>query len=706
MQTKNTNKDLSYSMVFDRKQCKYPKYRHLSIKNTIFRPRESWVDDSLVHNCQKCDVEFSFFRRKHHCRNCGRIFCGDCSNHFIKLDHALNVNTESQIFSAFYSDKERVCRPCYISIIDYQQAQKLFHIINLAGMDLKDIKRLGCVNRVWNKVCFLYCDMFRKIQYRMPLHEHVNDSVVLENNKHLLYGHSKFMVQYLCNPAIDKQLKEKFIKFIPVHSKKRASKANCWNMMCTRDCQPALSGQDAFICLQHCDLSVSIVNYLLSVLKDCKIYELLCYIPMIIETYYRESDEVGKKIVTFLIQKANSSLLVSNEIFWKCILTCSMFKIQSQNRQKALALRQRLLNVIPRDFHSTLKSAYSFVNELRKLSKTITSKTTIEEIDHEIDVLFQTQNVINHPMQPNKQILCFLRENLHVKRSLCNPIFIPTECYNPVTGMTTQEAFLLKKDDLRQDKVILQCITLVDHILLSHNMHLNITDYKVLPITAGIGIIDIIPGARTIHDIIHEDKFSIQNYILEKNENASINEIREHYMKSCVSYCIIGYILGIGDRHLENIMISRSGTIFHIDFGYVLGKEPKLFSPEIRITPEMIDAMGGTNGRYYSEFKILCQRAYTCIRRHAPLFYTILRQLVTMTEMTEEYIYNQVMSRFMVGEQHDTAELHFITKVVKSSTNSFKNTFVDYTHETSITAKALWTLSSMSNSMIGMLKKK
>ena len=42
-----------------------------------------WVDDSKCKACYECETAFSVFVRRHHCRICGRIFCGTCTNNFI-----------------------------------------------------------------------------------------------------------------------------------------------------------------------------------------------------------------------------------------------------------------------------------------------------------------------------------------------------------------------------------------------------------------------------------------------------------------------------------------------------------------------------------------------------------------------------------------------------------------------------------------------
>ena len=176
-------------------------------------------------------------------------------------------------------------------------------------------------------------------------------------------------------------------------------------------------------------------------------------------------------------------------------------------------------------------------------------------------------------------------------------------------------------------------------------------------------------------------KSSIQNFIIEHNKNKTIQEIRGRFIKSTAAYSIIGYILGIGDRHLDNIMISKTGALFHIDYGYILGKDPKYSSQNIRITPDILDAMGGENSEDYKEFQLLCTRIYNCLRIHVGLFMNMLLILTELDcDITRDDIEKEIIKRFEPGQNTVEAKLHIANRI-NNSRETYEYKIIDFMHK-------------------------
>ncbi|XP_054450233.1 myotubularin-related protein 3 isoform X2 [Pteronotus mesoamericanus] len=63
-----------------------------------------WLPDHLAAHCYACDSAFWLASRKHHCRNCGNVFCSSCCNQKVPVP-------SQQLF-----EPSRVCKSCYSSL--------------------------------------------------------------------------------------------------------------------------------------------------------------------------------------------------------------------------------------------------------------------------------------------------------------------------------------------------------------------------------------------------------------------------------------------------------------------------------------------------------------------------------------------------------------------------------------------------------------
>ena len=148
-------------------------------------------------------------------------------------------------------------------------------------------------------------------------------------------------------------------------------------------------------------------------------------------------------------------------------------------------------------------------------------------------------------------------------------------------------------DDLRQDQLIIMMIQLMDGLLKHAALDMCLTPYSVIAMSPSSGLVEFIDGAMPISMVLGQYNNSILNFFQEvapeKGAKYDVKpSVLSTYVRSCAGYCVLTYLLGVGDRHLDNILLRSTGHFFHIDFGFVFGRDPKPLPPAFRLTREVV----------------------------------------------------------------------------------------------------------------------
>ncbi|OHS96520.1 PIKK family atypical protein kinase [Tritrichomonas foetus] len=272
--------------------------------------------------------------------------------------------------------------------------------------------------------------------------------------------------------------------------------------------------------------------------------------------------------------------------------------------------------------------------------------------------------------------------------------------------------YLLKgNEDLRLDQRIMQFFELVNTILRkdikTKEIGAIISRYPVIPITPYSGFISWVINSDTMYQMVmdyrkakgetlypdfeqlHEysvvdfqllnslQRLESYQYVCEKykahelfntfwikSPNAAIWQYRrEKYTISSAVMSMIGYIIGLGDRHPGNIMIQRdSGNVTHIDFGdsFEAATLRSSFPEKVpfRLTRMITNAFCGcTNDGY---FKMICEAVMTVLRYNGTTLSTQLS--IFMCEIFDNYCgrdkyYMKRINAKLHGQKWENGEL-------------------------------------------------
>jgi len=353
---------------------------------------------------------------------------------------------------------------------------------------------------------------------------------------------------------------------------------------------------------------------------------------------------------------------------------------EGQARRKILLRQGEFITVLARMSEDARSSRDDRQRKIERLKKALAdSKNDMIKIDPPLPL----------PIDPDVLISGCFPDDSSIFKSSLSPLMVN---FKNVKGEKYPLIFKTG-DNLRQDQLVVQIISLMDRLLQKENLNLQLSPYRILATGAIAGLVQFVPSVP-LSSILSSTKYkgSILEY-LRKNSPApplstsssapstlpSILGVRreamETYVRSCAGYCVITYLLGVGDRHMDNLLLAPDGHFFHADFGYILGRDPKPLAPSMKLSHEMIDGMGGVNVDRNPEsqfliFKQYCFTAFTTLRRSSNLILNLfaLMQDANIPDIRfwGDQAVKKVEERFCLGVGEDEAIAFFDTLINRS----------------------------------------
>ena len=685
------NSILSYSMLNDNNvnvNVNDKKIVKLDDRN-IYK----WTEDSSVVNCYNCESSFNIYNRRHHCRLCGRIFCYRCSDIFVIIPEELKISAMMPSSTINSKEKERICGKCFIRIDEFNKLRSLIIVFDNINLTIKDLLVIRSVCKQWSKVSNYFLSKIREIQYYVSNHKYtMSDKKILWNNREYFMGHSQVMINLIKsidyeNYSTTKEKMEEIVKLI--HNFDGRKKVNCLNLMCSRQCKTKITIEDCLSLLNNNIKSKSIREYFIKYLSDSNIIEFTCYLPYFVKQISFETVEdsiIGNYLVEYSKKISNplngsvdgNNIIFVNEFYWLLTLNTNN-KVNSQIYKYFI---DKLCEEVNKSVIKLIKSG----NNLIQLLKNIPINLNETDIRAHIKKNLEKINELSIPINPIINNISINVSEIKIKNSATMPIIFPMKYKKNNSDIAYNYTILYKKENVIKDKIIMNLIKLCDIILRKEEkMDMNIITYNICPINYNEGIIEFVDNATTLYDIKNKN-ISLLNFIIENNRHETIDVIKKKFLKSAAFYCVITFLIGVGDRHLENIMISATGRLFHIDYSYILGKDAKNITPNMRINSDMIDVLGGENSEYYIEFKNTCNIIYNTLRRHINLFINMLSVIALDSENTGENITinsitDELLKRFSYGENNQDATIQLYNNI-NNSKKDLTYILIDYLHYT------------------------
>ncbi|XP_062861386.1 phosphatidylinositol 4-phosphate 3-kinase C2 domain-containing subunit alpha [Trichomycterus rosablanca] len=429
-------------------------------------------------------------------------------------------------------------------------------------------------------------------------------------------------------------------------------------------------------------------------IDSCSDDELTDYLPQLVQALKFES-HLNNALIKFLLTRAQRNVNVAHHLYW--LLRDAVQEPEFAQRYSYVL--GALLCLCGAGMRAELEKQSCLVQLLGALAENVrqscssSRQMVLQEGLERVQSFFQMGDC-RLPLSPS-----LVAKELNIKAcSFFNSNAVPLKLALVNSDPLGEEINVMYKvgEDLRQDMLALQMIRIMDRIWLQEGLDLRIVNFKCISTGKDKGMVELVPASETLRKI--QVEYGVTGSFKDKplaewlrKYNPAEDEYEkasENFIYSCAGCCVATYLLGICDRHNDNIMLRSTGHMFHIDFGKFLGHAQMIGSFKRDRTPFVLtsDMAYVINGgeRPTSRFQLfvdLCSQAYNLIRKHSSLFLNLL-SLMTHSGLPEltgfqdlKYVYDALQPQCT-----DVEATIFFTRLIESSLGSVATKFNFFIH--------------------------
>ena len=181
-------------------------------------------------------------------------------------------------------------------------------------------------------------------------------------------------------------------------------------------------------------------------------------------------------------------------------------------------------------------------------------------------------------------------------------------------------------EDLRQEQFATQLINEFYQIFKLENTGCWLNTYEIISTGNDAGLVEMVNDSVSLDQLkqkIHQASlhdFYLYNFGNGDENSPSYKRAMDNYVASLAGYSLVCYFLQIKDRHNGNILLDNEGHLVHIDFGFLLSNAPgkglKFENAPFKLSRDMVDCLGGIDGKYFSEFRKLLHKGFKAVNKH------------------------------------------------------------------------------------------